>query len=349
MTFGLVEIVQLIALYHAGLMGVVILLHPRLRSLGLLCISFALHMGFDLGLNTGLVTLQFDITGAFGLLYGPFFYLFVRDLCFEHQKTHWLDALHALPAILVAIVRPEAPISEVLGYLSLGVYIGMSLMILREHRHLTAEIRSDTDVASLHWLELVLAFFAGLAIFDIGRDIFSASLRPIQDDIILSTLIMSVPILFSLMTTRSLNHQKQKAAFPETLNKAEFTDSTEPTDTPDFNANFIDVDQLVRDEELWRDISFSLADLAKHTGLAPRELARSINAGSGQSFASYINSIRIEAADKVMAESGNTKQALGDIHSDIGFASQATFNRVYKEQKGITPAKALNAQPSTNQ
>jgi len=342
-TFGLLEIVQLIALYHAGLMGVVILLHPRLRGLGLLCIGFALHMGFNLGISTDIIPSQYDITSAFGLLYGPFFYLFVRDLCFEQQQTRWLDGIHTLPALLIAIIRPEYPIQQIIGFPSLGIYIFLAMMALRQHRDQTAEIRSDDDRVSLRWVELALVCFSTLALLDITRELMFQTHNQINDDLFLGSVLIGVLLLLSFMAMRALEHEKRHGAIPETLTERARTSSDRPNIDPEIQNHFLKIDQLIREDELWREARLSLVDVSKRSGLKPRIVSTAINSQSGQSFSGYINSIRVEAVNVLMSDPVNASRTVIELAYEAGFNSKSAFNRIYRDKTGNTPTEVFSA------
>jgi AraC-like DNA-binding protein len=343
MNLSFLEMIELIAAYHAGLMGVVVVLHPRLRGLGLICLNFSLHMFVNLGVGTGLIPNGLDITSAFGLLYGPLFYLFVQDLTFEGRQTRWLDSLHALPALAVAILRPADPIPHILGFPSLVIYIGLGLLALRDHRRLTAQIRSDDAAVSLRWVEIALGTFAAVAIVDISRELGVMSAISISDDVGLSGVLIAVLVLLSTMAARALEHEKRHGAVPTETEAAGREGHDTQRGNPDDERAFAALDTLVREEELWREMRFSLADLARQSGMSARDVSRAVNAGAGMSFSRYINNIRVEAVDRLMAVPGNSRRTIIELAYEVGFNSKSAFNRIYREQTGQTPTQAMAA------
>ena len=341
MNLSFLEMIELIAAYHAGLMGVVVVLHPRLRGLGLMCLGFSAHMFVNLGVGTGLIPASFDITSAFGLLYGPFFFLFVRDLTFEGRQTRWLDSVHILPALIIALLRPTDPIPQILGLPSLVIYIGLALLALREHRRLTAQIRSDDSAVSLRWVEIALASFTLIAIIDIGRELGAMSALSISDDVALCGVLIAVLVMLSMMAARALEHEKRHGAVPAATEAAGREGHDTLRGDPGGERAFVDLDKLVREEELWREMRLSLADLARHSGLSARDVSRAVNAGAGMSFSRYINNIRIEAVERLMAVPGNSRRTIIELAYEVGFNSKSAFNRIYREQTGRTPSQAM--------
>lgn len=346
MNLSFLEIIELIAAYHAGLMGVVVVLQPRLRGLGLMCLGFSAHMLVNIGTSTGFIPVSFDITSAFGLLYGPFFFLFVRDLTFEGRQTRWRDSVHILPALMIAVFRPTYPIPQFLGIPSLIIYIGLALLALREHRKLTAQIRSDDSSVSLRWVEIALGSFTLLALIDASRELGVMAAFAISDDAALSGILIAVLVMFSMMAARALAHEKRQGAVPTATEAAGREGHDTLRGNPADEQGFVELDKLVREEELWREMRFSLADLARQSGMSARSVSRAVNAGAGMSFSRYINNIRIEEVDCLMAMPGNSRRTIIELAYEVGFNSKSAFNRIYREQTGRTPTQALAANKS---
>jgi AraC-like DNA-binding protein len=341
MSVGLLDLVQLIAAYHAGLMGLIVLMRPRLRGLGLLCMGFAAHMAVNFAADTGNLPQVLDITSAFGLLYGPFFYLFVRDLAFEAKETRWLDMVHLLPAIAIAAIRPPDPFPQMLGLPSLIIYIGLALLILRDHRRVSGQIRSDDASVSLRWVEYALATFTALAAADIVREVLSQGQILRADDLFLALVILAVLALLSAMTVRAFQHLTQHGAVPQRDAIAVQPGDDTAQDNPETLARFTAIDTRVRDQELWREPRLGLSDLSKQCAFSARDVSQAINAASGQSFSRYINALRLEALDQLMSAPQNAHRTVIELAYEVGFNSKSAFNRIYREMTGTTPTQAF--------
>jgi AraC-like DNA-binding protein len=347
MTFHLLDTVELLAAYHAGLMGLALMVRTRHQGLALMCLGFAAHMLTNLGVEQGLIGRSLDITSAFGLLYGPFFYLFVRQLAFEETGLRWRDGLHLVPAIAIALFRPADPLPQILGLPSLIIYIGLGLWILRRHRRLSAELRSDDDAISLRWVEQALLVFATIAALDIARDTFAAQLGLIGADQALALVIASVIVLLSVMGLQAIRHGRRQGALPDDeaslLPTPAKSTETGPQDLEIASENFARLDPVIRDQNLWCEPRLSLDDVARLATLTPREVSRAIRLGSGQSFSRYINGLRVEAVDALMAEPDNAGRTVIELAYEVGFNSKSAFNRIYREHAGRTPSEAFSA------
>lgn len=79
----------------------------------------------------------------------------------------------------------------------------------------------------------------------------------------------------------------------------------------------------------------SLEDVSKHFNINKYNLSRQINAVTGTSFKTYINSMKVTNAEDLIL---NTTKPLTEIALECGFNSIRTFNRVYKQLKGCVPS-----------
>ncbi len=95
--------------------------------------------------------------------------------------------------------------------------------------------------------------------------------------------------------------------------------------------------QAIRDQKLYKDPNLTLVSLAQHVGETPNAVSRIINTGFGQSFNEFINAYRIEEVKRCMATDDADRLTLLALALDAGFSSKTTFNRVFKEQTGLTP------------
>lgn len=78
----------------------------------------------------------------------------------------------------------------------------------------------------------------------------------------------------------------------------------------------------------------SLEILSKKFGVSRYHLSRIFSDTIKVGFYKYINSMRISAAREMLQ---NTNRDILGIGLDCGFENQQTFNRVFKEQTGLTP------------
>ena len=79
-----------------------------------------------------------------------------------------------------------------------------------------------------------------------------------------------------------------------------------------------------------------LEDVADEVSLSPTYFSRLFKEEAGQSFKSYLNSLRIGEAKNLLRE---TDLPLLEIASQVGFEDQSYFSRVFRNVVGISPGR----------
>jgi AraC-like DNA-binding protein len=80
----------------------------------------------------------------------------------------------------------------------------------------------------------------------------------------------------------------------------------------------------------------SLMDLAVRTGIPVQRFCRNFKKKTGMTLSSYIQSVRINTAKKLLQQS---RMYVDDICYEAGFNSVSFFNRKFKELTGMTPVE----------
>ncbi|MFM2043033.1 MAG: hypothetical protein RLY86_1609 [Pseudomonadota bacterium] len=96
------------------------------------------------------------------------------------------------------------------------------------------------------------------------------------------------------------------------------------------------LDGVMRRDRLWQDPALTLGRLAQAIGTSPNDTSQAINQGSGGSFFDYVNRLRVEEAQALLAEPG--ERTILDIAMAVGFNSKSAFNTAFKARTGMTPS-----------
>ncbi|ETT40380.1 MULTISPECIES: AraC family transcriptional regulator [unclassified Paenibacillus] len=80
----------------------------------------------------------------------------------------------------------------------------------------------------------------------------------------------------------------------------------------------------------------TLADAARHANMSLFYFSRFFKSISGMSYIAYLNSIRINQAERLLL---GTDKSILDIALECGFTNIRTFNRVFKQVKLRTPSE----------
>jgi len=88
------------------------------------------------------------------------------------------------------------------------------------------------------------------------------------------------------------------------------------------------------------DNDISLDSVAKNVYVHPSYLSRIFSQQFNCHFRSYINTLRINMASELLAE---TDKTVGEICQEVGFSDHSYFNKVFRQLKGVTPSEYRNA------
>ena len=88
-----------------------------------------------------------------------------------------------------------------------------------------------------------------------------------------------------------------------------------------------------------QDPELSLSSLAEQLGIHPHELSRIINTVLKKNFNDFINEYRVWDVASKMQDPAYDHITLLGIAFESGFNSKSTFNRIFKEMTGKTPAE----------
>lgn len=96
--------------------------------------------------------------------------------------------------------------------------------------------------------------------------------------------------------------------------------------------------QFVETERPYLDSELTLPALARRLGLGDKELSYVLNAGLGTGYTDYVNGLRVEEAMRRLCDPAYASAPVLEIGLASGFASKATFNRVFKRITEQTPS-----------
>ncbi|HSK09066.1 MAG TPA: helix-turn-helix domain-containing protein [Vicinamibacterales bacterium] len=99
------------------------------------------------------------------------------------------------------------------------------------------------------------------------------------------------------------------------------------------------VREAVETNRLFLDPALSLPSLASRVNLSPQHVSRLINAGMGVGFNDYVNRLRVEEAQRVLADPEGGNRKIGTLAFDCGFNSPSVFYAAFKKFTGRTPSE----------
>lgn len=165
-------------------------------------------------------------------------------------------------------------------------------------------------------------------------------------------LIVFVQYLSKAKLTKAL-YQKNKELIARTAPKLERVDPNEEGQAQNQESSDIDqspddklknlfqkLDESMRNDKLYLESSLTVSDLSQLMKVNELYISRAINLFGGENFNTYINTYRIEEAQRLI-QVHKGKIEMNMLALKCGFNSYTTFFRFFKEHTGLTPSSYL--------
>ncbi len=290
----------------------------------------------------------------FSLALGPLFYFYTKnitDVNFAFTRKNWLHFIPVLLELVVHImVSSEAiaknilatstnaffafvPIVQLFAICSVVTYSILALKEIKKYHTWLQNNYSNDSEYSLSWLYRLLFIFTLLWLLWIPYTLVDFLLFNFTLDIpdyypiyiLMSVITIWISVEAYLKPEVILLEQKAQPKITKVV----------PTEDIVNKANW-----LIAQMELnlyYLNPELTLTSLADSLGIHPNKLSKIINEGTGKSFSDFVNDYRINAVIKRLGNPEYNHITLLGISFECGFNSKTTFNRVFKEAKGVTP------------
>lgn len=152
----------------------------------------------------------------------------------------------------------------------------------------------------------------------------------------LSTLLLYI-ILFKLVVS-------PKTVLPKAVTKGYKTSSLHHAKIEDYKHTFI---QLMDTEQLYKDNTITVNDVAKRMGIPRQHLSEILNIHMKSNFQDYLNKCRAEEFVRCLKNHKYANYTILGIANEAGFKSKSSFYTVFKKIYGVTPnefKKSLSVQ-----
>jgi AraC-like DNA-binding protein len=93
------------------------------------------------------------------------------------------------------------------------------------------------------------------------------------------------------------------------------------------------------DEGCFQDLDLSLKDLASRLDVHPNRLSHAVNRACRVPFRTLVNRRRLDYFVECVRQGALEKQTILELAFEAGFPSKSTFNRVFKDQTGMSPSR----------
>lgn len=97
----------------------------------------------------------------------------------------------------------------------------------------------------------------------------------------------------------------------------------------------------MEDKKPYQDSEFSIKKLSKALNTNETYVSRALNQKGNKKFNILVNQYRIAQVKTELLKDINRRYSLEHLYTKAGFTQQSTFNRVFKEDTGITPSQYI--------
>ncbi|MBO4599736.1 MAG: helix-turn-helix transcriptional regulator [Bacteroidales bacterium] len=143
-------------------------------------------------------------------------------------------------------------------------------------------------------------------------------------------------LLIALSSTVALQIRKHRKS---TSPVSQETDNTESVEEPQNDSTYHElmnrIVQLMETQHPYLNPELKLSDIADTLGVHRNAISACINSQQGCTFSQFINSYRLQHAQKLLLETNDMKVSAVGMKS--GFANERSFFRSFKAATGVTP------------
>lgn len=228
----------------------------------------------------------------------------------------------------------------ILEILIVPIVLIIMLLDMEKYKQIVEKSFSNHKKMDFKWVKIIIIFeFASWAII-LFASLTSDFLFP-QYDLLIIQISIAITAVFT--TTVVLFGISESPAVKKVMfnDGVLFTSKTYNKSSLDSNKAKIIESELNRlvNSELIQDPDLNLNHLSKLINVTPAWISETLNVYMNTTFYNYINKKRIELfSDKIKNGEADTKTLLA-LAYESGFNSKATFNRIFKEVKKITPSQ----------
>lgn len=106
------------------------------------------------------------------------------------------------------------------------------------------------------------------------------------------------------------------------------------------------VEDLIKKDEIYKDLDLTLDLLAKNLKVNRNYLSKAINRVTGKNFNTYINEYRIKEAIRILSDKKSDVISIDAIALEVGFSNRISFYQSFKKMTGLSPSEFRNNKDS---
>lgn len=370
MSINLLDILILGSLFQGLIFGLGILLSKAFRGTVAKYLAYSILLIAMIGLNEILSRWNFDDQYYFIDFFGddvPWILLYYIPLFFFFRKSSQQDlrpiqkALLFFPFAFFLLLNILINLDVDFGLYRIPnidtfksrVYeaeyytaLALSIILCLLSYHLV--VKKNLPFADAHWLKRIWLFSALLILSWLLLVLIPSNFRGgdrLWDYIFwlgISSFIywLTYKGLYQFKLAKDVDHPLLSPQAVQTIER------NKPSPTPSFtkeNPYFQQLEQLMNEEEIFRDPNLNRDVIAQRLGISPGYFSQLINAVTGDSITHYMNTYRVEAVKQMIKDPSFAPFSLLAIGKEAGFTSKSAFYTTFKKMTGMTPNAFKNS------
>ncbi len=281
-------------------------------------------------------------------LFGPFLYIYVRQLVFEKQKLSRFKKTHYLPSLIhfiyfvwtlfystdefeemyrSGIVKILFFIIELAGLLSFIFYTIKLFDLQKRYKKIRKnQISYNQDIEKfLHFIVITLMIFIILWSFSFLNWQLENKANPLIN-------YYSIWITISLFVyIIGYYNFREPEIFRVSITSIDKKKITKPRlNSEEIQSLKTKLDHIICTEQIFLQSNINLNKLAKKIDTTPNNISWFLNKIHQQTFYEFINTLRIEAFIEKVQQGEHHKNTLIALAIDVGFNSKSTFYNAFK-------------------
>lgn len=220
------------------------------------------------------------------------------------------------------------------------LYMILCFSALKKYQKLLPEYYSALEKISLNWLKYIFVSLIVLFVIVFCVIAFSSRFESVSLSGTFKTVAAIQSVYLFCIIFFSL---RQRLIFSSNIvvvpdqNKREKTSSMNSGDLPDDIS--LKLLEFMRSNQPYLDEDLSLLKLSQQLGVSTHQLSQTINQKLNTNFYQLVNSYRVEEVKKKLKDPQFSKFSILGIAFESGFNSKSTFNKIFKEETGMTPSE----------
>ncbi len=219
-------------------------------------------------------------------------------------------------------------------------------MMLRKHRDNIKNFFSyETELLNLRWVSLIVAAFMFATLFMFSAFFISPALK--KHHILNPNLAETYGLTFFIFIF-SIFSIKQPPIFGEKLLEGEEASPEKKYEKSGLgeeqqNTYIEEIEKFMRTEKPYLNGDLTINELSEELEIPRHHISQVINSRCGMNFYAYVNSFRMADVIERLNDDNFRDYSLLRIAFDSGFNTKSAFNRIFKENTGLTPSEYRKA------